>query len=61
MNPILELLDAYLKANPQIRFTQALFNLDINQFAEEKPTSNFRDNYNDTDDDVLKRVKKLLN
>jgi hypothetical protein len=55
---ILEILTKYLEENPTIRFTQALFNLGINDF----PTDNsnpplMKDNFHDTNMDVLKRMK----
>lgn len=59
---IWELLGAYLTENPEIRFTQALFNLDINRFADSinphKKDYHFKDNYSELDPDVLERVKK---
>lgn len=58
---ILILIDQYLENNPDIRFAQALFNLDINEFANkiDPEDGNFmlRDPYNDKDSDVLKRIK----
>ena len=60
MNPnaqlILQTLTDYLTANPSIRFTRALFNLGINEFQSGEGTL-FRDNYNDTDERVLKKMK----
>lgn len=58
---IIDILDKYLKDNPSIRLGQALFNLDINQFAnKEKPHKEFnhlRDIYNDSDKEILNRIK----
>ena len=58
---ILSILEQYLVENPCIRFSQALFNLRINQFANsenpEKENLNLRDIYNDTNDEILKRIK----
>lgn len=56
---ILNTIEKYLKDNPDIRFTQALFNLDINEFLDKQLPLGFRDNYNDTDEKVLKRIKSL--
>ena len=49
---ILKLIETYLQENPEIRFTQALFNLGVNTFRGEH-TDCLRDNYNDTDKEVL--------
>lgn len=62
MNPeaktILLLIEQYLNNNPQCRFTQALFNLTINEFV--KPykdyPNNLRDIYNDSDKTILNRI-----
>jgi len=60
---ILHKLFEYLEENPEIRFTQALFNLKINNFADESNPENknflFKDNYNDSDETVLKRINNL--
>jgi len=56
---ILKLITAYLEKYPQLRFTQVLLNLDINQFPEEPKyqcKGLFRDNHDDKDDEVLKRI-----
>lgn len=57
---ILHNLEKYLHKNPEMRFGQALFNLNINQFADEKipESKNFllRDIYNDEDEKVLRRM-----
>ncbi len=57
---ILLKLEQYLEKNPSCRFTQALFNLNINEFADKSnPESKgylLRDGYNDSDSAVLKRV-----
>lgn len=60
---ILELVKSYLDENPNLRFSQALFNLNINQ----KPDSPdkiyervLRDNYGDTDSTVLERITEQL-
>ena len=58
---ILTLIENYLEANPEQRFGQALFNLNINQFTEWKPGNNqLRDIYNDYDSAILKRVTLSL-
>ena len=57
---ILTILSEYLEKNPCIRFTQALANLGINEFADkihpENKDFNLRDPYQDTDDKVLQRL-----
>ncbi len=58
---ILSIIQQYLKDNPSIRFTQALFNLNINQFGGIDINSErqlLRDPYNDTDKQVLERIKQ---
>lgn len=61
---ILEALTLYLEQNPSIRFSQALFNLGINEFAnkEHPELKSFllRDIYNDSDVDLLKRITTKL-
>lgn len=54
---ILTIIEQYLKDNPSIRFGQALFNLNINQFKMADTNQLIRDIYNDTDDQILKRIK----
>lgn len=62
---ILAILQQYLKENPTIRFGQALFNLNINQFYGSPDAYGnkteyghvLRDIYNDTDETILKRMK----
>jgi len=57
---ILKVLREYLEANPHIRFTQALFNLNINQFADKENPSRqnylLRDAYNDLDLQIVERL-----
>jgi len=59
---ILFVIKQYLEKNPSIRFTQALFNLGITEFADKNnPEAKgflLRDIYNDSDIDVLERVGK---
>ena len=57
---LVELIKEYSSKNPEQRFTQILFNLNINQFAEKDFTIGFRDNYNDLDQNVLERVQDRL-
>ena len=58
---ILNILEKYLKEHPEIRFGQALFNLNINEFADKDNPSNknhlLRDIYNDLDENILNRIK----
>lgn len=54
---ILTIIEQYLKDNPSIRFGQALFNLNINEFKMADTNQLIRDIYNDTDDQILKRMK----
>ena len=61
---ILDLLSIYLEDNPDQRLSQALFNLGVNIFVDpENPSSadyRLRDIYNDTDAQVLSRIKERL-
>jgi len=58
---IITALTNYLEENPQARFGQALFNLNINQFAEEKDPSKkdflLRDIYNDSNERIVARIE----
>lgn len=61
---IINLISDYLEKNPEQRFSQALFNLNINQFANqitpEEKEFLLRDIYNDSDEDVAERVKSSI-
>ncbi|GAA3769835.1 hypothetical protein [Flavobacterium ginsengiterrae] len=61
---ILELLESYLEKNPSLRFGQALFNLQINEFQKttdpRNPNYNIRDIYGDSDLKIIERIKKQL-
>ena len=57
---LVELIKEYSTKNPEQRFTQILFNLNINQFAEKDFTKGFRDNYNDLDQNVFERLQDRL-
>jgi hypothetical protein len=58
---IIDLIKQYLTENPSQRFGQALTNLKIIGFADEKQPEKLqyllRDIYNDTDADILVRMK----
>ena len=54
---IIQKLTQYLEDHPGIRFGQALFNLDINEFNKDGSLI-YRDIYNDSDEEILKRVSK---
>lgn len=57
---LLDNLELYLKTYPEIRFGQALFNLNINEFFNPvnpgADDHHLRDIYNDTDEAILKRM-----
>jgi len=57
-------LRKYLKDAPDLRVTQALYNLGvtlgIRKGTELKPEYYFIDNYNETDEVILKRMKNFL-
>ena len=61
---ILNLISDYLDNNPDIRFTQALYNLCINEFNnKENPELDnflFRDNHSDSDEYILKKIEKNI-
>lgn len=58
---IIDLIKQYLAENPSQRFGQALTNLKIIGFADEKQPEKLqyllRDIYNDTDAEILVRMK----
>jgi len=62
---ILEEISKYLENNPEQRFGQALFNLNINEFADKKnpewKSFLLRDIYNDRDSEILDNIKKVTN
>jgi hypothetical protein len=57
---LLQVVGDYLRKYPSVRFAQALFSLNINQFADEKAPEQkqhlLRDIYNDKDEDILGRI-----
>lgn len=57
---IIFILTQHLEKNPKERFTQALFNLGITEFADKNDPANkdhlLRDIYNDDDTEVLERI-----
>lgn len=61
---ILLLIEQYMTENPQQRFTQALSNLRITEFAANEThvlkRQQLRDFYYDTDGEVLERIKEQL-
>lgn len=61
---ILAIIEDYLIKHPGIRFTQALFNLGINEFADkinpETQKFHLRDVYSDGDSKVLDRIKENI-
>ena len=59
---IINLISEYLSNNHSIRFGQALFNLDVNQFQNGmNPDKGMRDIHGDKDDEIIKRIKTRLN
>ncbi|MBP6577243.1 MAG: hypothetical protein KA796_06570 [Chryseobacterium sp.] len=56
---ILDIISKYATENPSQRFGQIIFNLDINQFDKNKEFI-IRDIHNDSDEEILKRVKERL-
>lgn len=60
VDELVELIKEYSSKNPKQRFTQILFNLKINEFKNDDFTQGLRDNYNDLDQNVLKRIRERL-
>ncbi|HBX62055.1 MULTISPECIES: hypothetical protein [Empedobacter] len=60
VDELVELIKEYSSKNPEQRFTQILFNLKINEFKDDDFTQGLRDNYNDLDQNVLKRIRERL-
>ena len=57
---IVKILSDYLEENPSIRFGQALHNLSITMFNTSDPEDCgflLKDIYNDTDEEILERIK----
>jgi len=55
---ILNIIANYCKENPNQRFGQILFNLNINEFK--KDSEEIRDVYNDTDKNILERIQTRI-
>ena len=55
---ILNIIANYCKENPNQRFGQILFNLNINEFKED--LEEMRDVYNDSDKKILERVQSRI-
>lgn len=58
---ILTALKQYLESYPNIRFGQALFNLNINQFVNPDPVGgnyDLRDIHSDTDKQIVARLTR---
>lgn len=58
---IIKFITEYLEANPEQRFGQALFNMNVTEFAVLPPDADqylyvLRDIYNDSDDTILNRI-----
>ena len=57
---ILTIIEQYLEKYPDLRFGQALYNLNINQFEEPFNTdgeNQMRDIHEDSDIKILKRIR----
>lgn len=61
---IIQLLTKFLKDQPQQTFGQALFNLGINEFQEDKHSKNsnykIRNIHNDKDVEIIDRIERQL-
>lgn len=59
---IMEAVSKYLERNPELRFGQALCNLNIIEFADKKNPERkghlLRDIHNDSDEKILERIRK---
>lgn len=54
---IIDIISKYANENPNHRFGQIIFNLNINQF-DENIDGKLMDIYNDSDEEILKRIKQ---
>lgn len=57
-NKILDIISEYILKNPDQRFGQILFNLNITN--SEKDSIELRDIYYDSNEEILKRIKKRV-
>lgn len=61
---IIDRLTEYLTLHPPIRFGQALYNLNINQFADQQDPANkdflLRDIHCDSDEAIVKRLNEAI-
>lgn len=59
---ILTLLQKHLEENPNLTFCKLLFNMNINEFNSPNEPEwfeyAFRDNYNDSDDIVIEKLRR---
>ena len=55
---ILNIIANYCNENPNQRFGQILFNLNINEFKED--SEEIRDIYNDSDKKILERIQSRI-
>ena len=55
---ILNIIANYCKENPNQRFGQILFNLNINEFK--KDSEEIRDIHNDSDKKILERIQSRI-
>lgn len=59
---IMDAIGKYLERNPELRFGQALYNLNINEFADKKNPERkghlLRDIHEDSDEKILERIRK---
>ncbi|MBB1140996.1 hypothetical protein QK342_00275 [Myroides odoratimimus] len=55
---ILNIIANYCKENPNQRFAQILFNLNINEFKE--GSEEIRDIYDDSDQKILERLQERI-
>jgi vacuolar-type H+-ATPase subunit I/STV1 len=56
---IIQKISKYLEDHPEVRFAQALFNLNVNEF-EKDGSLIYRDIYNDSDKQILDRINKNM-
>ena len=55
---ILKMIEEFLNENPNQRFGQALFNLNVIEFQND--SEEIRDIYNDLDEEILLRLKTRI-
>jgi hypothetical protein len=56
----IKILKKYLKMSPELRITQALFNLNVTEALVKGDEYYFKDNYNQSDEKTINKVKEAF-